>query len=257
MFKHQYIRLVYFFALCILIFLEFRYGVPWWVYVFFVLSYLLILIAGSYFIRLHYFTDSLCHGDRKTKAIALTFDDGPHIEHTTKVLDILKEENIRAAFFVIGKHIPTNSSLLQRMINEGHTVGNHSFQHNFWFSVQSSNSMLSDVSRCDEVIEHATGRRPRLFRPPYGVTNPMVAEVIRKGNYISVGWSLRTYDTVAKSPDELLTKTLKKLKNGDVLLLHDNIPHTVGMLSAFIREVKKRGYQIVPVHELLKVNPYD
>lgn len=256
MFKHRYIRIVFLFLLAGVIVMDIQSGLPWFCYLILVLLYLLILFLGSYFIRLRYFTDSLCHGKRDIKEIAITFDDGPMKDFTPALLDLLHSEQVPASFFLIGENIEGNESLLHRMVSEGHLIGNHSFTHGFWFSIQGREKMIADLKKCDEVIQRETGLKPKLFRPPYGVTNPTIARVIAAQNYHSIGWSLRTYDTVAKSPEQLLQSTLKKLQNGDIILFHDWGPHTLGILSAFIREAKARGYHFVRLDALLGVNPY-
>lgn len=219
-------------------------------------SYVVLLVYGSYFIQSNFFVKSLCKGDTGKKQIAITFDDGPMKDFTPKVLDILKTEKVPAAFFLIGRNIQGNEELVKRMIAEGHVIGNHSFEHGFWFSLQSKSKMISDAEKCDTAIKEVTGLQPKLFRPPYGVTNPMVAQLIKQRNYHSIGWSVRTYDTNAKSAEGLLQKTLKNLCAGDVILFHDWGQHTIGMLSEFISQARKRGFEFVRVDELLNIKAY-
>ncbi|MBL0310752.1 MAG: polysaccharide deacetylase family protein [Bacteroidetes bacterium] len=254
MFKHRYIRIVFVLALLVLIGMDYLVDLPWYLYLILVLTFLFITFLGSYFIRLNYFTESLCHGSRAKKEIALTFDDGPLKNFTPEVLDILKVEKVPAAFFLIGKNISGNESLLERMAKEGHLIGNHSFDHGFWFSLNGNKKMIDDLKRCDEEINRVTGLSPKLFRPPYGVTNPTIAKVIQEQKFTSIGWSLRTYDTVAKSPEQLLVKTLNNLKNGDVILFHDWGKHTISILSKLICEARERGYRFVSLDKLLDVN---
>jgi len=256
MYRHSYIKLLFTLLLVVLIGLHYQYGIPWYSYVILLLLFGLTLFPGVYFIQLNYFTQSLSKGPSNKKQIAITFDDGPMAEFTPKVLDILKTEGVRATFFLVGKNIAGNEAIVKRLISEGHTIGNHSFEHGFWFSMQSKGKMIADAGKCDEAIEQVTGLQPKLFRPPYGVTNPMVAEVIKQKGYTSIGWSLRTYDTNAVSGEALLSKALKNLQSGDIVLLHDWPPFTIGILSDFIKEAKRRGFELVTVDELLQIPAY-
>lgn len=219
-------------------------------------AFIIVSFLGSYFIQLGYFVKSYCIGDTTKRQIAITFDDGPMRDFTPRVLDILKEEGVPAAFFLIGKNIQGNEDIIKRLVNEGHVIGNHSFEHGFWFSMQGKMKMIEDARKCELAICQLTGYLPQLFRPPYGVTNPMVADMIKARGYYSIGWSLRTYDTNATSADALLQKSLKNLSNGDVVLFHDWAPYTIGILSEFIREARKKGFEFVRVDELLHVEAY-
>ncbi len=225
-------------------------------YVFLLLCYLLISVYGSYFIQANYFTDQIHHGDRSNKKIALTFDDGPQAGFTSQVLDILREKKVPALFFLIGQNIKGNEVDLQRMNAEGHIVGNHSYSHNYWFSLKRTDNMLADIKLCDAEIERVIGRRPKLFRPPYGVTNPMVSGAVKRGNYTGIGWSLRSYDTSAKDGDLLLNKILANIKNGDVILLHEWGKHTIAILPDLIDKSRKLGFEFVRADELLGVEAY-
>jgi len=221
-----------------------------------VLCYLLVLFYGSYFIQSDFFVRSLWKGSKDRKAIAITFDDGPMKDFTPKVLDILKENNAPAAFVLIGKNIEGNGGLVRRMLYEGHLIGNHSYSHSYWFSLNSSKNIYWDLKHCDEEIFRETRKWVKFFRPPYGVINPMVKAAIEKGNYHCIGWSVRTYDTVAKSREQLLAKSLKNLKNGDIILFHDWGQYTIGILSDFIKEARARGFEIVRADKLLKTQAY-
>lgn len=256
MYKHTPTRLFFLFILLLMFLADLKYEIPWYTYLAAVVIYLFAAFLGSYFIQFNYFLHSYCQGSRDKKEIAITFDDGPFINFTPQVLDILNRENVPAAFFLIGKNIPGNEVLVKRMVAEGHLIGNHSYHHGFWFSLQNKNAMNEDLQLCDEEIRKATGLQPQLFRPPYGVTNPDIAIVIQQRNYHSIGWSIRTYDTGAKSAEALLKKSLKSLSNGDVVLFHDWAPYTIGILSDFIKEARARGFKIVRIDELFGIKAY-
>lgn len=257
MLTHRNAQMFFLFLTATLIFAHWQYGISlYWLCVLLFL-YLSIAFIGSNYIQLNYFIKSFNNGNVERKGVALTFDDGPTPQYTQQVLDILNKENVKATFFLIGHNIEGNEALVKRMYNEGHAIGNHSYSHNFWFSMKPSAEMTADLKKCDTKIEEAIGHQPKLFRPPYGVTNPMVAKAIEQGGYKSIGWSLRTYDTTAKSKEQLLSKILNNVKNGDVILLHDWAPYTVGTLSEIINGVRSKGLEIVKVDELLGLNAYN
>lgn len=249
-------RLLLFAAIGLAAVLGYMYNLSAWVYLPIIIAYLLVVFYGSYFIQANFFVKSLWHGDRTKKTIAITFDDGPVAEFTPRLLDLLKEQKVPAAFFLIGKNIAGNENLVTRMLDEGHIIGNHSFSHTYWFSLNSADTILEDLKKCDKEIMRVAGVRPKFFRPPYGVTNPMVAGAIEQGSYKSIGWSIRTYDTNAKAAGPLLQKALKNLSNGDVVLFHDWGKHTIGILPDFIKEVRALGFKIVPLDRQLGARAY-
>lgn len=178
--------------------------------------------------------------------IALTFDDGP-AEHTHTVLDILKTENVKATFFLIGKNIQGNETLVRRMMEEGHAIGSHSQNHGFHFDWQSSSKMIAEIEESNNAIAAITGEPVKLFRPPYGVTNPNLAKALRITGLKSIGWSVRSMDTVAKDKDALLQKVIKKVKPRDIILLHDRCEITTLILPDLIKALKDKGYNFTTI----------
>lgn len=231
-------------------------ALPWWAYVLPLLAWSGVLAYGAMRIEARFFVPSVCSGSTGRKAIALTFDDGPLPEYTPVVLDILAEAQAPAAFFCIGKNAEANPDLLQRIYEAGHVVGNHSYSHHFWFDMFGSTRMLTDMHQADDAVEAAIDHRPRLFRPPYGVTNPNLARAISRGGYVSVGWNIRSLDTVAKDENELKQRILDQLKPGAILLLHDTCAITAQLLPALITEIRARGYVIERLDKLINEAPY-
>ena len=116
--------------------------------------------------------------------------------------------------------------------------------------------MQADMQQMDEELERVTGLRPKLFRPPYGVTNPNLKKAITRGGYTPVGWSVRSLDTVIKDEHKLLDRINGAIEPGAVFLFHDTSKTTLNVLPVFIKEVKKRGYNIIPLDKLLALSPY-
>lgn len=242
--------------LAFLIGIHIRYGLPLFVYLFLFLVYSLIIFWGCYYIGSNFFIKIVCKANTDKKEIAISFDDGPAVKYTPGILQVLKDENIKASFFCIGNRIAGNENILKQIKEEGHIIGNHSFSHHFWFDLYSAKKMQQDLVQMNAEMKRVTGLTPKLFRPPYGVTNPNLKKAIIQGNYTPVGWSVRSMDTVIKDEIKLRSKIITGLKPGAVFLFHDTSKTTLNVLPLFIKEVKKLGYNIIPLDKLLHLQPY-
>ncbi|MBS1623835.1 MAG: polysaccharide deacetylase family protein [Bacteroidetes bacterium] len=253
--KHTAINVLFTVSLLCLFFLHLSHGIAWYWYVVLVLLYTGISAAGSYFIGLSYFLYSYTSAAGIQRHIAITFDDGPN-EKTGVILDILKENKAPATFFCIGQNIPGNEAILKRMAEEGHLIGNHSYRHRHSFPLQQPQIIAAEIAQCNAAIEGVTGQTPRLFRPPFGVTDPMVARGIAMSGMYSIGWSMRSYDTIVKDPQKLLSK-VSRAGAGDIILFHEAGIHTAAILSQFIQNVRAKGLEIVPLDRLLDIDAYE
>jgi peptidoglycan-N-acetylglucosamine deacetylase len=242
--------------LIVLIGVHIKYGLPVYIYPLLFIVYSLIVFYGCYYVGSNFFIKIVCSANTDKKEIAISFDDGPATNYTAEILQLLKQHNTKATFFCIGNRIAGNENILKRIKEEGHIIGNHSYSHHFWFDMYSSKKMLDDLKQMDHEMEKVTGMRPKLFRPPYGVTNPNLKKAIIKGDYTPVGWSVRSMDTVIKDEKKLLDKINRSLKPGAVFLFHDTSKTTLNVLPEFIKEVKSKGYQIIPLDKLLHLTPY-
>ncbi|HET7003517.1 MAG TPA: polysaccharide deacetylase family protein, partial [Puia sp.] len=198
---------------------------------------------------------SICSVKTNENVIALSFDDGPAAS-TSQVLDILKENDVQAAFFCIGKNISGNEGLIKRMVTESHIIGNHGFSHHSLFDFYSPRRMLNDMLAMNQVVKDITGLTPRFFRPPFGVTNPNLKRAVMMGGFISIGWSIRSYDTVINNRHRLLNKILSAIKPGAILLLHDTSETTVAVLPELLKAIRNKGFQIVRLDKMVNLNPY-
>lgn len=196
------------------------------------------------------FVKALCKNAEKGRVIALTFDDGPDPIQTPKVLDVLKKHNIKACFFCIGSKINGNEALMQRMVDEGHLTGNHSFSHLFSFPLHTSNWIKRDLLACDMLLPN---NQNRLFRPPFGVTNPMIGKAVRSLGYTTIGWNIRSLDT-CRSNEKVLNRIRKRLTDGSVILLHDRLPESDILLEEVIKLIKQENYKIVGIDELFDLD---
>jgi peptidoglycan/xylan/chitin deacetylase (PgdA/CDA1 family) len=231
-------------------------GLPVFVYVILIVVFVSIQAYGSIVLSANFFTPVVVKGS-SLNAIAVTFDDGPVPGKTEKILDILKQYEVKGAFFCIGKNAAENPEVVKRIHDDGHILGNHSFFHGKFFDLQTSDSILEELTNTDEVFDKIIGQKPKFFRPPYGVTNPMVANAIRKGKYITVGWTLRSFDTVTNDGNKLLDKLKKeKIEGGDIVLFHDYSESMISVLPEFIKHVRSRGFHLVSLDKLLNEKAY-
>ena len=148
------------------------FDVPLIVYIFIILAYGLMIGFGSYFVQSNFFVPAICSARTNEKVLALSFDDGPQQNFTPEILKILKQENVPGAFFCIGKNIDQEPDILRHVIEDGHIVGNHSYTHSPTFDLKLPKEMLKDIQMADQSMISILGLKPKLFRPPYGVTTP-------------------------------------------------------------------------------------
>lgn len=215
-----------------------------------VIIYLGFIAYGSYFIQSGFFLDAVCSGKSNTREIAITFDDGPSPLVTPQVLDLLKTCNAKATFFCIGKHIEGNEDLLRRMALEGHEIGNHSWSHSYLFDFYRAWKVEDEIASTSDLLFRITGKEVKYFRPPFGATNPVIADVIRKLKMPVIGWSIRSYDTMIKNPDTLFKRITCKLKPGDIVLFHDSNPRILPVLKKFLDYAQVNGYSITGLDKL-------
>ncbi len=243
-------------ALLLLLAADARFNISSLWYLMVLALYLVAQGLGSALIDSQFFIKTICRGDPFKNAIAITFDDGPIPGDTETILEILKTHHVPAAFFCIGNRVNKNPELALRIHNEGHLLGNHSYNHGKFFSLQSAGKICTELDQTDSAIRNIIGRQPRYFRPPYGVTNPMLASALRQANHITVGWSIRSLDTATKSKEALMKRLTKRLRGGDVILFHDYPQLTKEILPEFLETVKARGLTIERLDSVLNEPAY-
>lgn len=215
----------------------------WWL-VFVVFLYLLLLFLAVLIPQLNFFVESLHRIPASGNSVVLTFDDGPMPGHTEKVLAVLAEKKAKACFFLIGKNMEQHPELVKQIITEGHQVGHHSYSHVNTFPMWSTQKVKEDIAKAATILEDITGQQNLRFRIPFGLSNPNIAKAIQQCNFQSIGWSLRTYDTMSKSKEQLVQTILSKVKAGDIILLHDWGTYTVDALPEIIDGVRGKGLEL-------------
>jgi peptidoglycan/xylan/chitin deacetylase (PgdA/CDA1 family) len=181
--------------------------------------------------------------------VALTFDDGPDPVYTPKLLDLLREKDVKATFFVIGKRADKHPEIVRRAWAEGHLVGNHTWSHYPLFCFLMPGRLWTEIERGAESIRRSCGCRSTLFRSPVGLRHPLLAPYLEKAGLEYLSWSIRTLDTFTTDSSVLEQRMLSRAKSGDIILLHDRLPGgTNAMLQALPRvidELRERGFEFV------------
>lgn len=215
--------------------------------------WVLFTCIGSFRMKWNYFL-KVIHKVPNSEAneLFLTFDDGPHPEFTPKILEVLSRFNAKATFFCIGKNIEKHPDIFLKIIEQGHLIGNHSYVHSNNYGFLSTKAVVQDLRRTQEIITHLTGQKNKLFRPPFGVTNPNIASAVKNLNLTTVGWSIRSYDTIAKAPEIVFKKINKKMKSGSILLLHDTSQLTVEVLEQLLISFDSRKFNAKTLSILIK-----
>jgi peptidoglycan-N-acetylglucosamine deacetylase len=157
---------------------------------------------------------------RSSRAVALTFDDGPNPIATPRILDALAARGVKATFFVLGRHADRWPELVKRMADEGHVVGNHGYFHQK-LHVRGPAYVRRDLTMGAESIERAASVRPRLFRAPHGFRSPWVTPIAASLGERTVGWSLGVWDSDRPGIDAIVERTVSGSRPGSILLLHD------------------------------------
>ncbi|MFE6099558.1 polysaccharide deacetylase family protein [Streptomyces laurentii] len=186
----------------------------------------------------------------KVKCIALTFDAGPG-KDTPRLLDILKEKQVHATFFLLGKkHVVRYPDVVRRIAGEGHEVANHTWTHRILTDTD-ANEVRDELSRTQDAIAKITGRKPTLMRPPQGRTDDTVSDVSRELGLSQVLWSITAKDYSTEDSALIRQRVLDQAHGDGIILLHDIYKGTVPAVPGIIDELKRQGYTFVTVPQLL------
>jgi peptidoglycan/xylan/chitin deacetylase (PgdA/CDA1 family) len=200
-------------------------------------------------------------GSTKEKKVALTFDDGPDFRFTPKVLDVLKVNNIKATFFLIGSKAAVHPELVRRMVREGHIIGNHSYSHPNFPKLNLEN-FESQIESTELVLKDLAGYAPKLIRPPYGAISENQLKWVSDHHYLIVNWNVDSLDWKQISADKVLQTVMQQTRPGSIILQHSgggdkqDLSGSVQALPALIHQLQANGYRLVTVPELLHVSKY-
>ena len=196
------------------------------------------------------FGRAITHVARATRAVALTFDDGPNPDATPPILDALATRGVKATFFILGRHAEQWPLLVKRVADEGHAIGNHGYFHRK-LHFKSPRYVREDLERGTRAIEQAAGVRPTLFRAPHGFRSPWVSAIARSLGQRTVGWSLGVWDSDRPGVDAIVRRTVDGARPGSIVLLHDGDGYdargdrtqTARAVPKIVDELLARGYR--------------
>lgn len=214
-------------------------------------------LAGFLFLVMSVFCSAHRHALYAVKAlsgkklVALTFDDGPHEILTPRLLDNLKPTGAKVTFFVMGIKVEMHPEIVKRIVNEGHEVANHAWNHPILAKL-SYEEVHNQLNRTNTAIYAAANIVPKVMRPPYGNTNSKLNEYItRNDNLVVTLWSLDPLDWKRPGPDAIVDNVVKNIKPGGIILCHDIHPGTVTAVPMLVKKLEAEGYQFVTVSDLL------
>ena len=218
------------------------------------LAYLALLLSGVFVLRWRVFADAVIRGPKDARGVALTFDDGPDPVWTPRVLDLLDASSSKATFFLIGRKAEVHADVVREIIRRGHAIGVHSYEHDRLFSLRTERRVRADLERALATLEKITGKRPALFRPPIGHTNPTIARVADALDLVVVGWSVSGRDGTARArPDAVLARVRTGMQDGAIVLLHDaaergtHEPAGARALPEILRAIHAANLEVVPL----------
>ncbi|SEK27692.1 Peptidoglycan/xylan/chitin deacetylase, PgdA/CDA1 family [Aquimarina amphilecti] len=227
-----------------------------WSLIVLVFCWVLITTYGVLNIKAEYFLKSLNNNPNiKEKKVAITFDDGPDL-NTLKILEVLDKYKVKGTFFCIGKQIETHPDIAKEIIKRNHVIGNHTHTHDKFIDIYSTNRFINEIEDADIAIQKISKKKPLLFRPPYGITNPNIARAVKKTGHTVIGWNKRSFDTTIPSEKVILKRITNNLKNGDVILLHDTKLITLSVLEQLLLFLQSNNYTTVTIDELFSIQAY-
>ena len=240
-----------------------RVGLTWLAWVLDVTALILLLLAvrGMFGASSPLFGGVVDGSHILRPVAALTFDDGPSAETTPRILDTLKREGVRATFFVLGKHAERYPELIERIVREGHELGNHGYDHRI-LAFAGPAEIHQQLQRTDRIVRTAGGPPVRVFRAPHGFRSPFVSRTARRLGYLTCAWSAGVFDTAKPGAAVIVQRSIRALKPGAVLLLHDadgwgddDRSQTAEALPAIIDAARHQGLSFVTMSEIARLDP--
>jgi peptidoglycan/xylan/chitin deacetylase (PgdA/CDA1 family) len=255
--KHHKTALVFLLLLLILTVLSFYTAIGIGYFVLVVLVWFGISMYGSAFIDSGFHAKTYCSNPSETtNKIAITFDDGP-TPITLQILEILEKYQTKATFFCIGKNIEKHPEILRQTFDAGHLIGNHSYGHSPLIDFYNKVQFIAELEKTDRLIQKTTGKKPKFFRPPYGVTTPSMGRALKVTKHKVIGWNIRSLDGGLKSEDVIFNRIKSRISPGGILLLHDTGEHSAKVLERLLVTLRQKNYEVVSLEQLLNLQAYE
>lgn len=244
----------------------------WKITIFFLISAIAALPTTFY--ALSYYTDIIVfekYGhlisnrvvwsvDTDEKVAAFTFDDGPDEIYTPQLLDILAQKELKATFFLLGKHVEKYPEIVKRIHSEGHEIGNHSFNHSLLL-LHTKSYVKRQIESTSALIEKTVGLTPSYFRPPMGLFTPSMLDAVSESGMTAVVGEVYPRDPYRPGTDKIVERVLSRIKPGSIVILHDSgtfgkvdRSQTIAAVSILIDRLRDQGYRFLTVGELLNLN---
>ena len=221
-------------------------------YFIFFLIWFLLVVLGSFVIRLNYHVKAISSVNTHEKVVGLTFDDGP-TEYTQSVLKLLKKHQFKATFFCIGNQVKKHPKIVKECFNDGHLIGNHTFSHSKLTGFRNTNEIIKEIKQTDVIITSVTDTPVHYFRPPFGVTNPSIMRAVKRTGHTVIGWNIRSLDTVKNQEDKIYNRIIKQIQPGSIVLLHDTSKKSIHVLERLLNYLVENNFRCVTIEELLKL----
>ena len=219
--------------------------------------FLLLCLVAPFFPQWGFFLPIISKSITNSKGVALTFDDGPSPFATPILLNLLERYNFKATFFVIGEKAEKYPDLIADILAGGHTVGNHSWQHDNLLMLRSKKTLEQDIRKTQEVLNRL-GVQTFVFRPPIGITNPRLKSVLQNEDLLTVTFSCRPFDRGNQKIETLAKRVRHRLKPGNIILLHDIAPKTENKRPVWQKEIKtlfadlqRSAHEVEPLETLI------
>jgi peptidoglycan/xylan/chitin deacetylase (PgdA/CDA1 family) len=202
------------------------------------LIFIIVCLAASLMPTTSFFLPVVSRGPPEKGAVALTFDDGPDPASTLKLLALLSRYDATATFYVNGCRAEKHPELIREIVSQGHAIGNHSYSHDNFIMLKSSAALKQEIVKTQRVLERL-GVVPHTFRPPVGVTNPKLGAILERLDMYAVNFSRRAGDRGNRQVTTLSRKIMKRLRPGDIIMLHDIWPHDEQKARHWLMEVDR------------------
>jgi len=231
--------------------------VDFWISLIPLLGFILLCAAAPFFPRFSFFLPVISRGVSNKKAVALTFDDGPDPLVTPQVLQLLLKHQVKATFFVTGKKAAEHPELIKEILINGHSIGNHSYSHDNLLMFRRRKTIATEVTSAQNVLNDF-GIVPLAFRPPVGITGPRLRPALSNTGMYIVNFSCRAYDGGNRWIKDIAKKILKRIRPGDIVVLHDVMPHKQSLFAYWLNEmdlivsgIKDKGLAVLPLAEII------
>ncbi len=253
--KFQTVILIFLVLIVTVMVFDIFHHIPLWAYLIPVILCLVVVTIGVFNIKFNFFVMALNAGKAGEKKIAITFDDGP-CEKTETLLKILRKYDAKATFFCIGKNIIRFPVLVKKMDQDGHIIGNHTTSHHHLINFYRSRRLITEIEHTDKLIKEHVGKKPLLFRPPYGVTNPALRKAVKNTGHTVIGWSMRSLDTVRQVNERFSKRFTSKISDGSVILLHEHVENSEHLLEEILQYASKNGYRCLGIDKMFNIEAY-